>query len=286
MNSYEIKEQIDLEYFIYPAIAVFATNILLYIYCQTLGKKDNSWIDSMWGLSFVIPHMVIFGLRGFDDINLRMILVTSLVIIWGVRLSIYIWNRHKSEDYRYKLMRTGWERQGEKVYYLKSFFIIFMLQGVLSLIINSSVLYINIYSEANSNELIWTDYLGIGIWVIGFLIEVISDQQLTNHLKNPKPNSGKFLKTGFWRYSRHPNYFGESVLWWGIYLISCSLNLGWTTFFSALIITLLIRFLSGVPFPERKYRKNEEWKEYCKETNVFVPWFVNKINNQKTPLIK
>ena len=105
---------------------------------------------------------------------------------------------------------------------------------------------------------------------------MISDSQLATHLKNPKPGSGKFIKTGLWRYSRHPNYFGECLMWWGIWIISCSIDYGYTTIFSCVAITLLIRFLSGVPFPEKKYKENVEWKSYCKETNVFFPWFVKK----------
>jgi len=112
---------------------------------------------------------------------------------------------------------------------------------------------------------------------------------LANHLKNPKPGSGKFIKTGLWRYSRHPNYFGESLMWWGIWIISCSIEYGYVTIFSCLAITLLIRFLSGVPFPEEKYKDNIEWQQYCKETNVFFPWFVKKsVDDQfeKKPFIQ
>ena len=84
---------------------------------------------------------------------------------------------------------------------------------------------------------------------------------------------GKFIRTGLWKYSRHPNYFGEAVMWWGLYIISCSLEYGWITFFSAAFITFLLRFVSGVPFPEKKYASNPEWKVVCEETNVFCLWF-------------
>lgn len=101
------------------------------------------------------------------------------------------------------------------------------------------------------------------VWITGFLIEVMSDRQLANHLANPKPGTSKFIRSGLWRYSRHPNYFGEAVMWWGIFIISCSLKNGWHTFYSALFITLMLRFVSGVPFPEKKYAENPEWKVYC-----------------------
>ena len=83
----------------------------------------------------------------------------------------------------------------------------------------------------------------------------------------------KFIKTGLWRYSRHPNYFGEAVMWYGISLIACSMTYGWITIYSAVFINLLIRFVSGVPFPEEKYKDNTEWQQYCRETNVFCLWF-------------
>ena len=104
----------------------------------------------------------------------------------------------------------------------------------------------------------------------------MSDKQLANHLANPKPGTGKFIKSGLWRYSRHPNYFGEAVLWWGIFLIALNVEYGWITFFSAAFINFLLRFVSGVPFPEKKYKSNPEWQQYCKETNVFCLWFYKK----------
>ena len=91
--------------------------------------------------------------------------------------------------------------------------------------------------------------------------------------KKRQPGEGKFIKTGLWRYSRHPNYFGETVMWYGIALIACSMEYGWITIYSAIFINVLIRFVSGVPFPEEKYKNNPEWQQYCRETNVFCLWF-------------
>jgi len=150
------------------------------------------------------------------------------------------------------------------------------------LINNASILYVNLWSvhtefdtktlKFSGPPLKFLDILGVIIWALGFLIEVISDRQLANHLANPKPGTGKFIKSGLWRYSRHPNYFGEAVLWWGIYVIALNLKYGWATFFAPAFITFLLRFVSGVPFPEKKYKSNPEWQQYCKETNVFCLW--------------
>lgn len=154
-------------------------------------------------------------------------------------------------------MREDWEKHGTCAYMLISFFVVFMMQALFSLITNSSALFVNIFSQDDDIE--WTDYVGTLIWLIGFLIEVISDHQLSSHLANPERGSGKFLKTGLWRYSRHPNYFGEILIWWGIFVIACGLEYGWITIYSAIFITLCIRLLSGVPFPEEKYKDNAEW---------------------------
>merc|ERR1719183_2253040 len=125
-------------------------------------------------------------------------------------------------------MREGWEAQGTIVYYLKAFFYIFIGQGVFSLINNSSALYVNLYSkyDPENNAITATDIIGFFIWALGFFIEITADSQLASHLKNPLPGTGKFIKSGLWRYSRHPNYFGEAVMWYGLALIACGIEYG------------------------------------------------------------
>jgi steroid 5-alpha reductase family enzyme len=91
------------------------------------------------------------------------------------------------------------------------------------------------------------------------MIEVLADNQLASHLKSPRPGTGKFIKSGLWRYSRHPNYFGEAVMWYGLYLIACGIEMGWVTMYSALFIQVMLYFVTGVPFPEKKYKENKEW---------------------------
>lgn len=201
-----------------------------------------------------------------------MILAFTLTFAWAMRLSFYIGMRHKGEDYRYKEMREDWEKHGMLGYYVISFFVVYMLQALFSVITNSSNLFIAIFSK--DDDIAWTDFLGTTVFVAGFLIEVIADAQLASFLARPKrPGQGKFLKSGLWRYSRHPNYFGEAVIWFGIFIIACGLEYGWITVYAPIFITLCLRFLSGVPFPEKKYKDHPEWQQYCRETNVFVPWF-------------
>ena len=271
------------EMLIYPVITVFVCNTLLFLCCQSpWGNRDNSWIDVMWSLSFVFQNLVVLTLRQIESyknddaqITKRMILSTSLVFVWALRLSFYIFKRHKGEDWRYKMLRDKWESYGDIVYYTLSYSIIFFGQSIASLINNSSALFIILYSKHDplNDEIQMTDMLGFLIWAIGFYIEVASDRQLSNHLAKPAPGSGKFLKAGLWRYSRHPNYFGEAVMWWGIFIIACGIHNGWKTIYSCVFITFMLRFVTGVPFPEIKYRKNKEWLHYCKETNIFCLWF-------------
>jgi len=174
-------------------------------------------------------------------------------------------------------MRRNWtEIGGQTGYYIRAFFYIFMLQGLFSLIVNGPAFFITIYTS--TKPLVWLDYLGAAVWLIGFLIELIADAQLKMHIADRTPGKKKFIRWGLWRYSRHPNYFGEAMLWWGIYLIGCSLSYGWAFFLCPLFIGLLVRFVSGVPLLEAKYEKNPEFREYCRETNVFFPWFVKHQN--------
>jgi steroid 5-alpha reductase family enzyme len=237
---------------------VLTSNILFFFYCQY--KKDNGLIDVFWGFTFIIADVAVLVSkysRGFD-INIRSWVVLAMALIWGLRLSIHIGLRHQGkEDFRYAEMRANWMAQGKGTYYCKTIGYIFLMQGVFSLIINSASLYTLVYSI--EKELLWTDYTGIVIFLFGFIFEVVGDEQLKSHLKNKSPEKGKFIKWGLWRYTRHPNYFGESVLWWGPFLIACSTQYGWITIFSPVFMGLLIRYVSGVPLLEKKYENNPEF---------------------------
>lgn len=263
-----------------PVVAVIAANTLLFIFCSIV--KDNSWIDAFWGITFIVPIAVVWIQRSTDpalldvtpQIDARMILSFTCICIWGIRLALHIGCRHTQEDFRYQDFRNKWGVHGTFWLYVQFYCFIFLLQAVFSLIVNSAALYIAIFS--GSKGLIWTDYLGAAIWLIGFLIEAIGDYQLQMHLKDRTPGKKKFIMWGLWRYTRHPNYFGEAVLWWGMWIMACSIQWGWVTVFAPIWITYLVRFWSGVPMLEKKYENNPEFKAYCEETNVFCPWFVNR----------
>lgn len=195
-----------------------------------------------------------------------------MVSVWGVRLAAYIFLRHNGEDFRYKEFRKAWESVNDTWFpYFIAFFQVFMLQAVLALLVNCSALYVSLASP--NNNLIWLDYLGLLVWGFGMIFEIVADWQMKEFRKE---NAGKGLicKTGLWRFSRHPNYFGEAVIWWGVWIVSCSVDWGWATVFSCILITLFLRFVSGVPFLEKASVTRKGWETYCKETNYFFPWIV------------
>jgi steroid 5-alpha reductase family enzyme len=125
------------------------------------------------------------------------------------------------------------------------------------MICNAACLYVVIAGP--DDHLNWNDWVGLAVFLFGFIVEVSGDMSLRAHLADRTPGKGKFCKRGLWRYSRHPNYFGEAVLWWGPYIIACSVYYGWTTFFAPATIGLLVRFVSGVPLLENKYLSNPEF---------------------------
>jgi len=268
------KADVDFWDFAVPIIVVFGHNALLFFWCQK--KEDNSYIDVFWGLTMLFPILALFLKKYIDGTypDARSWLMLIMVGIWSIRLAWHIGARHTKEDFRYVDMRNRWMQNGQFGYYWRAFLYVFMLQGLFSLIVNSAALYTVIYSE--NNILTWLDMVGVVIWTIGFAIEWVGDEQLKRHLADKTPGKQKFIAWGLWRYTRHPNYFGEAMLWWGVYLVACTVQTGWVTIYAPLWITILVRFISGVPLLERKYADRADWQKYCRETNVFVPWFYKK----------
>lgn len=229
----------------------------------SLIKKRNDMADVAWGLGFIFLAWASFILS--QSFNIRGLLLNILVSIWGLRLSwhIYSRNKNKPEDYRYLSWRKSWG----KWFYIRSYFQIYILQGVFLFFIVFPIISVNKYSGL---PLGWLDFFGILIWIFGFCFEVIGDAQLAKFNKNPK-NKDKIMQEGLWRYTRHPNYFGEVMLWWGIFIISLrSINFLYTII-SPLTITVLILFISGIPLLEKKYQERSDFKEYKKRTSIFFP---------------
>ena len=132
-----------------------------------------------------------------------------------------------------------------------------MMQGLLSFAVNAPILYLTAKSsmlqgDSQAYPLVWSDYTGMVVFAIGLLFEWVGDEQLKAHIRDDNPNKGKFCKRGLWRYTRHPNYFGDALLWWGFYLMALALPKGYLTFFGPLAMTILLRFVSGVALLEEK----------------------------------
>jgi len=246
----------------YAALAVFVYMSILFVIA--MFKRDNSIADIGWGLGFAIVALLTFFLeQGFTA---RHILVTALVVIWGMRLATHIYMRHrgKGEDPRYAAWRKEW---GNWVI-VKSFFQVFMLQGLLLLFISYVIIVVNSSSQEGLSVL---DICGLAVWIIGFLFESIGDFQLKKFIADEQ-NRGRILTTGLWRYTRHPNYFGEATMWWGIFLIALSVPYGWSAIISPAVITFLLLRVSGVILLEKEFTDNEEFNEYKRKTSVFIPW--------------
>lgn len=233
------------------------------VFLLALILKDNSIVDIFWGIGFIL--LTILSLWKSDSFDAKKIIVGMMILIWGLRLSIHIFLRNKGrgEDFRYANWRRTW-----KNFVLRSFLQVFMLQGFFMLVIVWPVLHIN---HGSSVEFGMIDIFGILIFLTGFIFEVIGDFQMKAFKKDPA-NSGKIITTGLWKYTRHPNYFGEALLWWGIWLMAVPVIDGIYTILSPLVITWLLRYISGVPMLEKKYEGRADWEEYKAKTPVFVPF--------------
>ncbi|MBI9059976.1 MAG: DUF1295 domain-containing protein [Labilibaculum sp.] len=254
--------------FLQASLLILVLVSLLWIW--SIFLKNVSIVDIFWGIGFVVVNA--FYLFMSDEINIRKILISSLVSIWGLRLAIYLAIRNigKGEDFRYQEFRKNY---GPKRYWWFSFFQTFLLQGVLIMIISLPLL--GIHSSTNSGELNILDYLGITVWLIGFAFEAGGDFQLAR-FKRDAANKGKVLNTGFWKYTRHPNYFGDSAVWWAYAIFSTAAGSYWQII-GSVIMTLLIIKISGVALLEKTLNDTKpQYREYIEKTNSFFPWFPKK----------
>jgi steroid 5-alpha reductase family enzyme len=262
-------------------IAIFAINLAASIFLMTcvwlvsLKLRDASIVDIFWGLGFVMVSWVTFFIaQGFPS---RKLIITILVTSWGLRLAIHIGfrNRGKGEDRRYLV----WREQYGSSFWWVSFFKVFLTQGILLWII-SLVIQAGLYSPMPHN-LTWLDVLGILVWALGFLFEAVGDWQL-NKFKADPSNKGKVMNRGLWAYSRHPNYFGETLIWWGIFLLSLSNIENIWTLISPLVITFLLLKVSGVTLLEKTIvNRRPEYLEYIKRTSAFIPMPKRKLDETK-----
>ncbi len=255
-----------MNYFLTLGLVLFVYMSLWFIF--SLIKKRNDVADVAWGLGFVLMTWTSFFLNG--DFGARGLLVGVLVSIWGLRLAwhIHARNHGKTEDYRY----LAWRKEWGKWFYLRSYFQVYILQGVLLFLIAVPLFIIN---KNVGVELGLLDFAGVMVWIIGFCFESVGDAQLAKFISDPT-NKGKLMKSGLWAYTRHPNYFGEVTQWWGIWLVALSVTNGWFGIIGPITITFLILKVSGVPMLEKKMAENPDFAEYKRQTSVFIPMLPRK----------
>jgi steroid 5-alpha reductase family enzyme len=225
-------------------------------------RRRYDTIDTFWGLGFAIVALVTFAV---SDGNLALRLaVTALTVIWGVRLSLHLHlrNRRLPEDPRYADMveRAG-ENPGPRI-----FVRVYLVQaGVLWFV------SLPVQVAQYSNGFGVTAWLGIVVWLVGFGFESIGDDQLRRFKAHPG-NKGKVLDTGLWRYTRHPNYFGDACVWWGLYLLACTSGLGAATILSPIVMTYTLAKGTGKPLLEKGMRNSRPgYARYVGRTSGFVP---------------
>jgi steroid 5-alpha reductase family enzyme len=254
--------------FLQASLLVLTIMTILWIISVII--KNVSIVDMFWGAGFVVVNAFYFYMSG--DFYLRKIILMILVTLWGLRLSGYLaWrNIGKGEDFRYQEFRRSY---GQNRYWWISFFQTFLLQGVLMIIISLPLLATN-YST-NSGGLIWLDYIAIVVWIIGIIFEAGGDYQLSQFKKNPE-NKGKVLRTGLWKYTRHPNYFGDSAVWVSYAMFCIASGSYWPAAGSVIMILLIIK-VSGVALLEKTLKdKKPEYQEYIRKTSSFFPMFPKK----------
>lgn len=250
--------------FLYTGAAILVMMVLLW--WLSLVLRNSSIVDIFWGIGFVVVAWLVFLVAPQGYLPRRQ-LVVALVTIWGLRLALHIGVRNwgQPEDFRY----AKWRQENGASWWWISFFKVFLLQGILMWIISTPI----IAAQTSGFPAILTplDYFGALLWTFGLLFEATGDLQLMRFKADPA-NKGKLLTTGLWKYTRHPNYFGEAVLWWGYYIIALASG-SWWTIFSPILMTFLLMKVSGVAMLERTMKFKPGYEDYVRQTNAFVPWF-------------
>ena len=242
---------------------------MIALWMVSLKQVDASIVDRVWGLTFVLLILVyaIARLAPLTELNTRQFVVLALVLVWGLRLSIYIHRRNRGhgEDRRYAAMRAA----AGRAFAWSSLFKVFVLQAIVAWIVSAPLLLIMARPEPSG----WTafDTLGVGLWLLGFVFEAGSDAQLSRFKRDPE-NQGKLLTTGFFALCRHPNYFGDATLWWGYFAFALSVEGGVWTAFGPLLMTALIRYVSGVTLLDKDMSARKPgFAEYVARTPAFLP---------------
>ena len=250
----------DLTLFLYGLVV--ALSLVLLTWIVSLFRDDVSIVDSLWSLIFLVLSVSWF--MAYEFTTHRSGIVLALVALWALRLSAYItWrNKGEGEDARYQAMR----RKYSPHFAFKSLFIVFLLQGLIAWFISLPLLA----AITGSRPLNLFDGLAAALVIFGTLYESIADAQLAAFKAKPD-NQGRVMNHGLWRYTRHPNYFGECCVWWGFYLFAVAAG-GWWSMLSPLMMTFLLLRVSGVALLEKDIvERRPAYRQYIEQTNAFIP---------------
>lgn len=230
-------------------------------------KKNASIVDIGWGLGFVI--IALFSLFYTHHFLYKQLLITILILMWGLRLSwhIGIRNWNKKEDPRYQEIKQKYGIHN----IMRSFLLIFLPQALCMLIIGYPIMIIN---NSNAAQLTVFSLCACLMWTIGYTCEMVADAQLTNFLADSN-NYGHIMNKGIWRYSRHPNYFGEITMWWALWLLALPESYGLAGIVSPLLISYLLMYVSGIPLAEKQMSNLIGYETYKKTTSMLIPWKAN-----------
>jgi steroid 5-alpha reductase family enzyme len=236
--------------------------LMLTVWIISLLLRDASIVDIVWGLGFVLIATI--GLfQGAETTRAR--LVWTLTAVWGLRLASHLFRRNvgKGEDYRYRAMRRRWGPRFPVI----SLVTVFALQGVLMWTVS---LPVQAAQTSVKTGLTVVDAIGAALWIAGLAFESVGDEQLRRFKANPD-NAGKVMDRGLWRYTRHPNYFGDATMWWGLGIIALGTG-AWWALAGPIVMTVLLLRVSGVPLLERRMaRTRPEYADYVARTSAFVP---------------
>lgn len=240
---------------------------VLVLWLISIPLKDVSFIDSFWAFGFVMVAWLTFALTP-DGAETRKLLLAVITTVWGLRLCGYLLLRwlHEGPDKRYVALLKRAEPGKVHLHSLQK---VFLLQGVLLWVVSLPIQLGQI--PATPVEIGWLAYIGAGLAVIGIFFETVGDWQMSQFKSNPD-NAGKVMDKGLWRYTRHPNYFGDACVWWGLFLIAAEVQLAWASVIGPIVITLLLVKWSGAGLLERRLKRSRpEYENYIRRTSAFIP---------------
>lgn len=249
--------------------ALVIAALMLTTWLVSVVIKNASIVDVIWGLGFVLVAWAV-RLR-VDGYATRQNLLVAMTTVWGLRLAAHLfWRNHvasatnEGEDYRYRSMRKRWGPR----FPIISLVTVFLVQGVLMFIVSLAVQLGQVASTPSIGPLAW---IGVALWLVGLFFEVVGDAQLTRFRRDPA-SAGTVMNKGLWRYTRHPNYFGDACVWWGIALVAAETSVGRWGLVGALLMTVLLRRVSGVTLLEKSLSKRRAgYDDYVARTSAFVP---------------